>query len=120
MGHDAYTEDMADIMACTRERRMVMEILKAWDEGGLPDDFAESGVKFAFNRNSGNVFLVNEDLDVAMMNGDELESFYTSPYEGKEGFFSDLMDEYADMHREDQEWFRHIAKRRDVELPEVE
>jgi hypothetical protein len=110
MTNDNYTEDMGDIMSCARERRMAMQILQAWDDGGLPDDFYEDGVKFAFNRNSGNVFLVNGDYQVAMMNGDRLESFYTSPYEGREGFFSDLLEEYPDMHREDQEWFREIAK----------
>jgi hypothetical protein len=110
MGHDAYTENLADILACPRERRMVLEILQAWEAGGLPDDFGDSNVRLAFNRNSGNVFLVNDEYQVAMVEGIALESFYTSPYEGKEGFFTDLMSEYPDMHREDQEWFRDIAK----------
>lgn len=120
MRHDAYTENLADILACPRERRMVLEILQAWEAGGLPDDFDQTGVKLAFNRNSGNVFLVNEDYQVAMVEGMALESFYTSPYEGKEGFFTDLMSEYPDMHPEDQEWFRKLAKSRDVELPAVD
>lgn len=119
MREDAYTENMADIMACPRERRMVLEILQAWESGGLPDDFDQTNVRFAFNKNSGNVFLVNDEYQVAMVEGICLESFYTSPYEGKEGFFTDLMSEYADMHREDQEWFREIAKQKDVELPEI-
>jgi hypothetical protein len=110
MGHDAYTENMADIMACPRERRMVLEILQAWESGGLPDDFNEEGVKIAFNSNSGNVFLTNEEYQVAMVEGLCLESFYSSPYEGKEGFFTDLLSEYPYMHREDQEWFRDIAE----------
>lgn len=117
MANDSYTEDMGDILSCARERRMAMQILQAWDSGGLPDDFDDSGVKFAFNKNSGNVFLVNEEYQVAMMNGDTLESFYTSPYEGKEGFFSELIEEYPEMHREDREWFRKLAESRDVELP---
>lgn len=116
MANDSYTEDMGDILSCARERRMAMQILQAWDSDGLPRDFHDGGVKLAFNRNSGNVFLVNEDYQVAMMNGDFLESFYTSPYEGKEGFFSDLLEEYPDMHREDREWFREIAKARGIEL----
>ena len=117
MSHDYYSEDLGEILSCARERRMVMEILQAWDRAGLPDDFDDSGVKVAFNKSSGNVFLVNEDYQVAMMNGDELESFYTSPYEGTEGFFADLLDEYPDMHPEDKEWFEAIAKQRDVTLP---
>jgi hypothetical protein len=120
MANDNYTEDMGDIMGCARERRMAMQILQAWDSDGLPTDFYEDGVKFAFNRSSGNVFLVNGDYQVAMMNGDVLESFYTSPYEGKEGFLSDLQEEYPDMHREDQEWFREIANQRGIELPALD
>jgi hypothetical protein len=94
---------------------MVLEILKAWESGGLPDDFNEEGVKIAFNSNSGNVFLTNEDFQVAMVEGLCLESFYNSPYEGREGFFTDLLSEYPSMHREDQEWFRDIAKATDKE-----
>jgi hypothetical protein len=112
---DGYTENLADFLSGARERRMVLEILKAWESGGLPKDFDESGVKIAFNSNSGNVFLVNEDHQVAMVEGMTLESFYSSPYEGREGFFTDLLTEYPDMHREDQEWFREIAKATDKE-----
>jgi len=110
MANDNYTENMADIFQCPRERRMVLEILKAWESGGLPKDFDDRGVKLAFNRSSGNVFLVNEEYQVAMVEGLCLESFYSSPYEGKEGFFTDLLSEYPSMHREDQEWFRDIAE----------
>lgn len=117
MSNDNYTEDLGDILSCARERRMVLELLQAWDRDGLPDDFDDSGVKVAFNKDSGNVFLVNENYHVAMMNGDELETFYTSPYEGKEGFFDELITEYPDMHPEDREWFEAIAKQRDVTLP---
>jgi len=46
------------------------------------------------------------------MCGDDkkLYSFYSSPYEGKEGSFEDLLDEYKDMNKEDKEWFLDIAK----------
>jgi hypothetical protein len=120
---DGYTENLADFLSGARERRMVLEILKAWEAGGLPSDFHDSGVKIAFNSNSGNVFLTNEDFQVAMVEGLDglcLESFYTSPYEGREGFFTDLMSEYPSMHSEDQEWFRELAKAKDVELPAIE
>ena len=52
-----------------------------------------------------------------MMNGDKLESFHTSPYEGKEGFFSELLDEYSDMHGEDKEWFRELSASLGLECP---
>jgi hypothetical protein len=73
MGTKTYTEDFADFGA--RERGMVRDILDAWNKQGLPEDFNDDGVRPAFNLNSGNVFLVNSDYQVAMMNGENLESF---------------------------------------------
>lgn len=115
---DAYTEDLGKFGF--REIKMLRDLLNAWVERGLPDDFSNENVRPAMNMNSGFVFLVNEDYQTAMMNGDKLESFYSSPYEGKEGFFDELKDEYNDMHHEDQEWLRDIAKgiSRESELPE--
>ena len=39
-----------------------------------------------FNKMSGNVFLTNSEFQVAMMNGDTLESFYSCLQCGNEGF----------------------------------
>ncbi len=52
----------------------------------------------------------------------ELFSFYSSPYEGKEGSFDELLEEYKEMHPEDQEWFQQIAENtnRSDELPDLE
>lgn len=94
----------------SRERNLLVLLLQAWDEQGLPQDFSDDAVVPMMNQNSGNVFLTNSDYQVAMLNGGNLESFYVSPYEGKEGFFDDLLSEYADMHEEDKEWFRDIAE----------
>ena len=55
-----------------------------------------------------------------MMNGDTLESFYCSPYEGKEGFFDTLLAEFPEMNQEDKEWFAEIAKQRGELLPSEE
>lgn len=114
----SYTESFSDFGA--RERHMLTEIMNAWDKHGLPDDFSDDNVRPAFNMNSGFVFLVNDDCQVAMMNGDKLESFYWTPYEGREGFFDDLIEEYADMHRDDQEYMRDLARAlgREDEIPE--
>ena len=114
----SYTENFADFGI--RERRILADILDAWNKNGLPDDFSDDNVRPAMNMNSGFVFLVNDDCQVAMMNGDKLESFYSTPYEGREGFFDDLIDEYADMHREDQEYMRDVARAlyREDEIPE--
>jgi len=114
MREDTYTEDFADIVSCARERRMLIDIMRAWGDHGLPDDFSDQGVKPAFNRSSGHVFLVNEDSYVCMLRNGRLESFYTSPYEGREGFFDDLAEEYTDMHADDQEWLRDIANGREI------
>lgn len=78
-----------------------------------------TGVTVMFNQNSGNVFLTNEDFDVAMEIEGKLYSFYTSPYEGKEGSFEDLLLEFPNMHEEDQQWFKELAERinRSDELP---
>lgn len=92
-----------------RERQMLIDLLTAWNDFGLPNDFSSDEVVPMMNINSGNVFLTNADYQVCMMKGKDLASFYTSPYEGKEGFFDDLLEEYKDMHPEDQEWFEDIA-----------
>ena len=93
-----------------REIKMLSEILNAWVESGLPDDFTNNEVAPMMNMSSGNVFLTNSEFEVAMMNGDKLESFYTSPYDGHEGFFEDLLSEYENMVSDDKEWFRNIGE----------
>lgn len=110
--NNVYTENMADIMSCYTERKQVQAIITAWNEHGLPNNFYDEGVRLAFNRNSGYVFLVNDEYDCCMLNGDKLEEFYTSPYEGHEGFINDLFDEYMSntdaWHIEDAEWLLDI------------
>lgn len=76
-----------------RERRMAQELLNAWNDSGLPDDFDDDEVTFMMNRDSGFVFLTNSEYQVAMMNGDKLESFYTCPYCGHEGFKDEMEHE---------------------------
>ena len=69
-----------------RERQMAEVLLKAWREQGLPDDFENESVSIVMNMNSGFVFLSNAEYQVAMMNGDKLESYYTDFETGEEGF----------------------------------
>ena len=57
---------------------------------GLPKDFHREGIQIWFNKNSGNVFFSNEDYQVAMLNGEKLESFYSCPICGHEGFKDEL------------------------------
>ncbi len=103
----SYTENLGDFGY--RERRMMEEILHRWNRGGLPTSFYHGGVKFAMNSSSGNVFLTNEDYQVCMLNGDELDMWYSCPHDGREGFLEDLLLEYAEMCREDQEYLGSIA-----------
>jgi hypothetical protein len=75
-----------------REIEMLRDILDAWVKHGLPEDFSGEGVHPMFNMNSGNVFLTNEEFQVAMMNGDTLESFYSCPECGHEGFAEEMRE----------------------------
>ena len=90
--YSATTTDLSDFGY--RELAMLEELLKAMREQGLPDDFYDDEVVPMFNRNSGNVFLTNSDYQVAMLNGDNLESWYFLSYYGNEGFLDELLDEY--------------------------
>jgi hypothetical protein len=75
-----------------RERELAEELLHEWNNNGLPEDFEDKEVTIMFNLYSGNVFLTNSEFQVAMMNGDKLESFYTDFETGEEGFADELSD----------------------------
>lgn len=62
------------------------------------------GISIGFNNMSGNVFLVDEDFNVLMDTGGQLDLFITTPYGGEEGFYDDLMDIYDELDEEDQEY----------------
>lgn len=68
------------------------DLLNAWLDQGLPDDFAQDEVHPMFNQNSGNVFLTNSEYQVAMMNGGTIESFYSCPECGHEGFAEEMRE----------------------------
>jgi len=89
-----------------RQRKMAEKLLKAWREQGLPEDFYDNEVSIMMNTSSGNVFLTNEDFEVAMMSEDLLESFYNCPICGHEGFLKD-MDHNPD-DKECQEYLNSI------------
>jgi hypothetical protein len=79
---------------------MAAELLTASCNNGFPDDFNDDEVVLMMNMNSGNVFLTNSDYQVAMMNGDKLESFYSCPQCGHEGFKEDMAhDDGAECQR---------------------
>lgn len=76
-----------------RERKLAEQLLSAWNEQGLPEGFQNEEVTIMFNTHSGNVFLTNSELQVAMMNDGKLESYYNDPETGEEGFKNELIEE---------------------------
>lgn len=86
------------------ELRMLEKLIGAMEAQGLPDDFDNDGVHPMMNRASGNVFLTNSNYEVAMMNGNDLESFYFLSYHGNEGFLCDLLDEYENGNIEPEDF----------------
>ncbi len=106
---NTYTENLADFG--TRELKEAGKLLSAIAYG-LPDDFYNQGIRVGFNMNSGYVFLINDEYQVAMYDdeSEELYSFYTTPYEGREGCYEELLQEYDDMHPEDQEFMNDIKQ----------
>lgn len=108
----SYTEKLEDFGY--REQDIAKDLFTAWKKNGLPKDFENDGVKIAFNSNSGNVFLTNSEYQVAMVKEDKennlfLYSFYTSPHDGVEGSFEEILEQFEDLHPEDQEWFETVA-----------
>ena len=79
-----------------REKQMAADLLNAMCNEGLPEDFEDDEVNVMMNMNSGNVFLTNSEYQVAMMNGSTLESFYTLPYSGEEGFKEEFEERSRD------------------------
>ena len=87
-----------------RELEMLEELLRAMREQGLPEDFYNNEVHPMMNQISGNVFLTNSEYQIAMMNGDKLESFYTLSYHGREGFLDELLIDYNNGNIMEEDW----------------
>jgi hypothetical protein len=88
------TQDFADFGH--REREEAGELLRTF--GTDKDDtlFLENDVKVEFNPYSGYVFLVDGDYNVAMMNGDRLENFFSCPNCGNEALQSEFREQCTD------------------------
>ena len=102
---DFYTEDLSEFGY--RELEEAGKLLSAV-KNGLPEDFYNDGVELYFNTHSGYVFLSNSDYQVAIEEEGKLVSFYTTPYEGREGTLEELLEEYEDMHSEDKEYIDEL------------
>jgi hypothetical protein len=79
-----------------REIEMLRDILDSWIKKGLPDDFGTNEVVPMLNKNSGYVFLTNDEYDVCMLVGGVLCSIYSCPECGHEGFAEDMREDGAD------------------------
>ncbi len=88
------TQDLSSF-GC-RELDMAGDLLKALKTEKDKTAYLSDGVKVEFNPNSGNVFLVDEGYNVAMMNDDMLEDWFTCPYCGHEGFKENMEHEPED------------------------
>ena len=73
-----------------RERDMAGDLLKALGRDNDKTRFLGNDVRVEFNPNSGNVFLVDGDYNVAMMNGEDLEDWFFCLECGHEGFREDM------------------------------
>lgn len=88
-----------------RELHEAGNLLKAYASNGL-DGFTHDEVRVMMNKNSGNVFLVNSEYQVAMMNGNKLELFYSCPNCGHEGFKEEINHNPEDA--DCREWLKSI------------
>ena len=89
-----------------REKDMAGDLLKAHCTNNDVTRYLGDGVSVEFNPMSGNVFLVDEDYNVAMMNGDKLEDFFSCPICGHEGFLEEMV--HGDDDEECQEYLKSI------------
>jgi hypothetical protein len=111
MSDEVVTSDLSKFGS--RERAILVTLLIAWRGQGLPAGFDNDEVVPMMNMNSGNVFLTNSNYDVAMMNGDKIESFYSCPECGHEGFKEDMQ------HSEDTRGCREFLSDIGVELESI-
>ena len=113
-GYDVVTENLADFGY--QELKEAAELLTAYVEDGKgPSDFYDEGVRLALNRNSGFVFLTNDEYQACMINPNsgKLELWHFTPYAGHEGFLDDLIEEYKedpeDWDEDDIEYLREYG-----------
>jgi hypothetical protein len=106
--NDPVTYDMAEFGS--REMSMATDLLVAYR--AQRPNWLGDGVKVAMNKNSGCVFLTDEDYNSAMMNGDKLDMWIFTPYHGHEGFLEDLLDEYKpdDLNADDTEYLHSMIE----------
>ena len=114
MKNEVYTENLAEFGS--REIIEAMELLDAINRSGLPEQFETEGVRIGFNKNSGLVFLTNNEYQTCISTtkedgtGIDLFMFYTTSYSGLDGSIEDLIEQWEDMHLEDKEEVIELAR----------
>ena len=94
-----------------RELGLAGELLQALKTDIDKTRFLGDGVSVEFNPNSGNVFLVDDDGNVAMMNDGILEDFFSCPQCGAEGFLEEVKDiknHSGSDKKECRDWIKQI------------
>lgn len=86
------TQDLAKLGY--REIDQLADLLKAYAKNGA--DFLGDNVQWEYNPTSDSLFLIDEDYNVAVMNGDKLEQWHSCAYCGHEGFAEDFEHEPED------------------------
>lgn len=81
------------------------DLLRAYADN---PEILEDGVAVEFNPNSGNVFLVDDDCNVALLNRGKLERWYSCPICGWEGFLDEM--DHGEDNEGCQEYLREIKK----------
>jgi hypothetical protein len=101
------TTDLADFGF--REIQLASDLLSAWVENGLPDDFDKDAVTVMFNTESSWVFITNSESDVAIIGrSGQLERLYLTPTGEHEGTLDELRDQ-CDQDTWDDEDIEWIA-----------
>ena len=88
-----------------RELLIATELLKAYAENNKTEVFKERFYKLkdiGYNNYSGDVFLTDENSNCGMLNDGIIDLYFSLPYDGKEGFLQDLVNDY-DPHSLDKE-----------------
>ncbi|MEQ9115654.1 MAG: hypothetical protein RLN62_02550 [Rickettsiales bacterium] len=88
--YEVITEDLARFGL--GEMKRAYNLLKAWYEYGVPEDFYQSRVLINFNFYSGEVFLSNSDHQVLMLEDEKLGLYYSCPECGYEGFKAEMLE----------------------------
>ena len=87
---DYRVEEAANLLKLLSQGRLTKFAKDYW--------YREGTFWVAFNEGSGLVFLRDEDYNVLVQQGNMLDLFLTSPYEGIEGTYDALKEQYRDMN----------------------